>query len=757
MSKILIADDNAQNLYLLETVLKSRGHEVIRARNGIEAIELALKSPPDIIVTDILMPGMDGFELCRRWRAHELLNQIPFVFYTATYTDLKDEQFALSLGADRFMIKPQQPEVLIQVVEEVLAKPRKTRQASRKKSPENETKVLQKYNEVLFRKLEKKVKQLEEVIEKQQKAETELRESEQKYRTLITQSPDGIFVVNLQGNFLAVNRIMYESLKYSEGELLSMSIWDIVPEQYVDQHKKRMVDIVTGKAPNEAAEYMVRGKDGELYCVEILSAPYYEGEKLVGFQGIARDITGRKQAEKALMESEAQYRLLAEHTTDTVWLMDMNLKTTYQSPSAEKLRGYTPREILDLPLEKHLAPESLKLAFEVLAEEIPKVKTDPDYNPIHTLDLELYCKDGTTVWAESKFSVIRDPGGKAVSILAEARDITDRRRAEKALQESEEKYRNLFDNASEAIFVAEAGNIVFLNPRTSSMIGYSGDELLNRSFIEFIHPDERELVIDRHVKRLQGLALPSRYEFRIIHKTGTTIWVELNTVIISWEGKPATLNFLTDVTDRKLAAEKLTKSHESLQKTLNDAINTMVRIVELRDPYTAGHQQRVADLASAIAVKMKLEDTRISQLKMAAVIHDIGKMYVPSDILSKPGRLSDVEFGLIRTHAQGGYDIVKSMDFPCNVAKTVLQHHERLDGSGYPNHLKGEDTLLEAKILAVADVIEAMASHRPYRSSLGIDKALEEISRNKGKLYDPDVVDTCLELFNRDKFEFKPV
>ena len=757
MSKILIADDNAQNLYLLETVLKSRGHVVIPARNGIEAIELALKSPPDIIVTDILMPGMDGFELCRRWRAHELLNQIPFVFYTATYTDLKDEQFALSLGADRFMIKPQQPEVLIQAVEEVLAEPRKTRQASRKKSPENETKVLQKYNEVLFRKLEKKVKQLEEVIEKQQKAETELRESEQKYRTLITQSPDGIFVVNLQGNFLAVNRIMYESLKYSEGELLSMSIWDIVPEQYVDQHKRRMVDIVTGKAPNEAAEYMVRGKDGELYCVEILSAPYYEGEKLVGFQGIARDITGRKRAEKALMESEAQYRLLAEHTTDTVWLMDMNLKTTYQSPSAEKLRGYTPREILDLPLEKHLTPESLKLAFEVLAEEIPKVKTDPDYNPIHTLDLELYCKDGTTVWAESKFSVIRDPGGKAVSILAEARDITDRRRAEKALQESEEKYRNLFDNASEAIFVAEAGNIVFLNPRTSSMIGYSGDELLNRSFIEFIHPDERELVIDRHVKRLQGLALPSRYEFRIIHKTGTTIWVELNTVIISWEGKPATLNFLTDVTDRKLAAEKLAKSHESLQKTLNDAINTMVRIVELRDPYTAGHQQRVADLASAIAVKMKLEDTRIGQLKMAAVIHDIGKMYVPSDILSKPGKLSDVEFGLIRTHAQGGYDIVKSMDFPCNVAKTVLQHHERLDGSGYPNHLKGEDTLLEAKILAVADVIEAMASHRPYRSSLGIDKALEEISRNRGKLYDPDVVDTCLELFNRDKFEFKPV
>ena len=183
----------------------------------------------------------------------------------------------------------------------------------------------------------------------------------------------------------------------------------------------------------------------------------------------------------------------------------------------------------------------------------------------------------------------------------------------------------------------------------------------------------------------------------------------------------------------------------------------MVKIVEMRDPYTAGHQQKVADLATAIAREMKLEDTRIDQLRMAAVIHDIGKMYVPSDILSKPGKLSDIEFSLIKTHSQGGYDIVKGMDFPCNVAKTVLQHHERLDGSGYPNQLKGEDTLLEAKILAVADVIEAMASHRPYRPALGIDKALEEISKNKGKLYDPDVVDACLELFNSGKFEFKSV
>ncbi len=180
---------------------------------------------------------------------------------------------------------------------------------------------------------------------------------------------------------------------------------------------------------------------------------------------------------------------------------------------------------------------------------------------------------------------------------------------------------------------------------------------------------------------------------------------------------------------------------------MNDAINTMVKIMEMRDPYTAGHQQRVAELATTIAREMKLEDTRIDQLRMAATIHDIGKMNVPSDILSKPGKITDNELNLIKSHPQGGYDILKGMDFHCNIAKTVLQHHERLDGSGYPNQLKGEDTLLEAKILAVADVVEAMVSHRPYRPALGLDKALEEITGNKGKLYDEDVVNACLKIF----------
>ncbi|MHB8085750.1 MAG: HD-GYP domain-containing protein, partial [Dehalococcoidia bacterium] len=200
--------------------------------------------------------------------------------------------------------------------------------------------------------------------------------------------------------------------------------------------------------------------------------------------------------------------------------------------------------------------------------------------------------------------------------------------------------------------------------------------------------------------------------------------------------------------------EQLQLAFEKTRKTLNDAINTMAKIVEMRDPYTSGHQHRVAELATAVATEMGCGDDQIEQLRMAATIHDIGKIYVPSDILSKPGKITDSEYKLIKTHAQGGYDIVKGMDFPSAVAESILQHHERLDGSGYPNNVKDQEICLEARILSVCDVVEAMGSHRPYRPTLGIDMALDEISKNKGRLYDPVVVDACVNLFTEKGFKF---
>jgi len=199
--------------------------------------------------------------------------------------------------------------------------------------------------------------------------------------------------------------------------------------------------------------------------------------------------------------------------------------------------------------------------------------------------------------------------------------------------------------------------------------------------------------------------------------------------------------------------EKRKRAEEKLERMLEGVIQALGRTTEMRDPYTAGHQRRVTKLACAVAEQMKVSPEQIEAIRIASLMHDIGKISVPADILSKPSRLTDIEFGLIKAHPQTAYDILKEIDFPWPVADIVLQHHERMDGSGYPQGLKGDEILLEARIIAVADVVEAMASHRPYRPALGIDEALGEIRKNKGRLYDPQAVEACLRLFDKG-FQF---
>jgi len=198
---------------------------------------------------------------------------------------------------------------------------------------------------------------------------------------------------------------------------------------------------------------------------------------------------------------------------------------------------------------------------------------------------------------------------------------------------------------------------------------------------------------------------------------------------------------------------ELQDSFENLKKVMNSTVQAITTTIEKRDPYTSGHQQRVADLSRVIAREIGFSKNEIEGIYIAAAIHDIGKISLPAEILSKPIPLSDIEISLIQAHSQTGYDILKGIDFPWPIAEIVLQHHERLDGSGYPRGLLGDDILIAARIIGVADVVETMASHRPYRPSIGIDKALEEITQNKGVLYDPLVVDVCLEIFNTKGFQ----
>jgi HD-GYP domain-containing protein (c-di-GMP phosphodiesterase class II) len=205
-------------------------------------------------------------------------------------------------------------------------------------------------------------------------------------------------------------------------------------------------------------------------------------------------------------------------------------------------------------------------------------------------------------------------------------------------------------------------------------------------------------------------------------------------------------------TERDRAVEEHQRSLEQLRESLEATVAAIAATVEMRDPYTAGHERRVADIATAIAREMQLPSERIEGIHFGALIHDLGKIKVPAELLSKPTRLTKAEFELVKEHALAGYDILKGIRFPWPVAELALQHHERMDGTGYPNGLRGDEMLVESKILAVADVVEAMASHRPYRPALGIEAALAEISAHRGTWYDSEAVDACVRLIKEERF-----
>jgi PAS domain S-box-containing protein/putative nucleotidyltransferase with HDIG domain len=332
-----------------------------------------------------------------------------------------------------------------------------------------------------------------------------------------------------------------------------------------------------------------------------------------------------------------------------------------------------------------------------------------------------------------------------------------RKNTEEALRQSQQEFISIFkDNPEAIVYVDEKGTILDINSRFFELFGYTLEEIKGKNINSgIIHPPEK--IIEG--KDLDNKALSKGYvNFETIRKKkdGTLFPVVMSGSPVIVDGNPQGLiGMFTDITERKNAEEQLKESFKKLQKTMEDSIYAISMITEARDAYTAGHQRRVTKLAVALAEEMGFPKDKIDGIKIAALIHDVGKINLPAEILSKPGKLSEIEFNLIKNHSKIGYDILKKIDFPWPVAEIVLQHHEKMNGSGYPRGLKGGEILLEAKIICVADVVEAMSSFRPYRPALGINKALEEISQNKGILYDPEVVDTCIKLFKEKGFKFE--
>jgi PAS domain S-box-containing protein len=327
--------------------------------------------------------------------------------------------------------------------------------------------------------------------------------------------------------------------------------------------------------------------------------------------------------------------------------------------------------------------------------------------------------------------------------LEEAEVRNKQKQAEESLRVSEEKYRTILENIEDGYYEVDLnGNFTFFNASMCRILGYPQEEMMGMNNRQFTDKENAKKLFKTFNEVYKTGEPAKEFDWQIIRKDGTERYIEVSVSLQkNSSGKPIGFRGISrDITERK-------QSFERMKKALRATVQAISLTVEMKDPYTSGHQQRVSDLARAIATEMGLSADRQDFIRTASTIHDIGKIAIPSEILSKPTKLTDLEFSLIKTHPQSGYDILKDIEFPWPVADVVLQHHERMDGSGYPQGLKGDDILLEARILAIADVVEAIASHRPYRPALGIDLALEDISRNKGILYDADAVDACLKLF----------
>jgi len=577
--------------------------------------------------------------------------------------------------------------------------------------------------------------------------EEALRETEKRYRSLFEESLDAIVFTDRKGRFVDANKAAQCLFGVTKEETARTTF----AELYVDpKDGVRFRQAIEAKGSVENFEVNLKKKDGTVMtCLLFVTAKRENGGGIVGYQGIIRDITNARATETALRQSEERYRQLLNHAPAGIYEVDF-LRRTFVNVNDVmcEYTGYTREELLSLSPFDILTEESKSHFMERMVRVLSGEKVP------ETVEFKIKGKNGREFWVLLNTKLVYE-NGFPKGATAVVHDITERKLAEEAVRRSEEKYRLLVDNANDGVFIAQNGRMKFPNPKMMQMLEYTADELAAIQYMDLVHPEDRTIIRQAKEKRASNGETASVYSIRIINKAGRQIWAQISSVPIFWEESLATLNFVRDITYQRMAEDELRQTVEKLRKVTGAAVQAMAQTVEVRDPYTAGHQKRVSRLARAIAKEMMLPSLMIEGIGMAGNIHDIGKISVPAEILSKPGTLTDIQFALIKAHPKTGFEILKGIEFPWDIARIVLQHHERIDGSGYPQGLCGEDILLEARILAVADVVEAMTSHRPYRPALGIEKALEEVSSKKGKLYDLRVTEAFEKALKKGNLEME--
>jgi diguanylate cyclase (GGDEF)-like protein/PAS domain S-box-containing protein len=671
-----------------------------------------------------------------------------------------------------------------------------------------------------------------------------LRENEARFRLLAENASDVIWTTDLNFRYTYVSPSVTRMRGYSVEEVMSTTLKETLTPRSLEGAKKILArelarDRTRLNEPfqSRALELELNCKDGSTVWTEIIVTFLRDSDgKPIGIMGVSRDISERKQMEEALRESEARYRLLAENASDLIWTMDMNLRYTYMSPSVERMRGYTAEEVIGTRVNETMTPASLEGIRKAFVEEMALEKGEQeDLFRSRTLEAEMYCRDGSTVWTEIKMTFLRDPDGRPVGLLGVSRDISERKQMEeeRARLHAELELRAITDGLTGLYNHAQFYQRLAEEIERSTRYGHgfalvmmdvdafkyyndsrghqAGDEALHliaeciraglrRSDTAFRYGGDEFAAILLNADLPRAQAVVNRINRRIAARLKemddpAAAWLGLSAGVASFPQDATTVDELVKIADAALYnAKRLAWArgvtdqgqaieppasppglvHETQSGMLSTAANSLATVLrdlgaseiaadldlrtiaavgaasEIKDRHIRGHQERTSLWAAALAEEMDLSPEQVRGIRIASLLHDIGKVSISERVLNKPGKLTEEEFAKIKEHsALGAMIMVSEAAALQQLATVVRHHHERFDGKGYPDGLAGEDIPLEARILSVVDVFDAMTHHRSYRKALSREKAIAELERGAGTQFDPAVVKAFLELVKR--------
>jgi PAS domain S-box-containing protein/putative nucleotidyltransferase with HDIG domain len=851
MGIILVAYERESEQTALEQLLGSRGHQVLKAGNGLHALEMARRDPPHVVVSDIVLPRMDGFALCRKWKQDERLQSVPFIFYTRRHDDPKYERFALELGAERFLARTAQPEALLTAIEQLLANipaedtsvanpaaaavdaaavqrivQQRTEQAlasaqkrfdqvlaeSQQRAEQAQARAIADLNaeheQALARAIAKlqsehqqalaqsersaqqrlaaakaehdrALAQAQQALEQSQQelerlgAEVEALEisrervaaGEVRFRRVFEANPLPMWIVDhATHGFIAVNDAALALYGYSRAEFLALTTVDL-----------------EGQAAHSAGEGVVahKQKSGEPLFVA-LSSQQLEFDGRSADLVCAYDLTARLECERAQRASAQTTEV--DSLGDGFLALNDEARIIDANVAYCRMTGYSREQLLGMNLsdveQAGVVDTTARLQFLAM-------------DGANRHETRHKRADGTLIDVEVTAGPVASGDERPMTMLV--RDVTQRRR-ELARQRSQQRQleflvdlfkhsesfdesaivRRVVDHAALATdsplgylyFVDSAHRTLTLaswRDRTQPQLTVSAAEPLPVAqadvLTECVKARRATVGNDAHWKpQAEGVPEVQRFVAVPVVDEDQTVAIlgVANRDSDYGQDDVIALASLADGVWRMLQAKRAhAQTLSSLQRTdvaLQGMIETLVRVSERHDPFTAGSSSRVAALAVALAREAGLDGRSQDAIRIAALLHDVGNVAVPAAILAKPGPLTEQELALMRTHAEEGCKLLADIDFGAPVADIILEHHERIDGSGYPRGLTGDDILIEARVLAIADTIEAICSPRPYRPALGMEAALDEINKNAGKLYDLDLVAACTRLVRQRGF-----